>query len=124
FDIFLEPDMGNVTSALECLEELGFTVSTREGLLGDPQPENLELVLSERMSLCCTTPYGHAIDLCLQVSGFSYDELNGDVKTFKAGKIPIRVGSLRKLLRMKEIAGREKDVLFLEKYRPLFEEEM
>jgi hypothetical protein len=30
------------------------------------------------------------------------------------------VGKLEKLLKMKEIAGREKDIMFLEKYKLLF----
>ena len=62
------------------------------------------------------------VDICLEVSGFSFEELDKKTKTFKAGRTPIRVGRLRDILKTKEIAARPKDQLFLEKYRLLPEE--
>ncbi len=44
------------------------------------------------------------------------------VRVFPAGRSRIRVGSLQNLLRMKEIAARDKDLLFLEKYRQMLRE--
>lgn len=66
--------------------------------------------------------YGNMVDICLEVSGFSFEELDKKTKTFKAGRTPIRVGRLRDILKTKEIAARPKDQLFLEKYRLLPEE--
>ena len=68
--------------------------------------------------------YGNIVDLCLQVSGFTFEELNKSVNIFKAGKVSIKVAYLNKLLKMKEIAARNKDELFLGKYKLILDEEI
>ena len=74
------------------------------------------------MSLTCSNSDGNVIDLCLGVSGFSYEELKEHAAVFKAGRTHVMVGRLRDLLRMKEIAARPRDEMFLNKYRSMLDE--
>jgi hypothetical protein len=122
FDIFLKPDAGNVLKALTVMRGLGFTLSASGGVLETFGEEAVRDLLARHTTVACTTPYGGLIDLCLNVSGYTYADLDKDARVFRAGRTSIRVGRLEKLLKMKEIAGRRKDIMFLERYRLLLEE--
>ena len=123
FDIFLKPDIKNVTKALQLLQEQEFSASTSKAAIRDLDRETVQSILDDGLNIACTTLYGHSIDLCLSVSGFTYDEMNENVKKVKVAGSSIRVGRLRDLLRSKEIADRPKDRMFLKRYRLLLEEE-
>jgi hypothetical protein len=122
FDIFLKPDARNVLKALKVMHGLDFTLSTSSGILRTHDEEAVRDILARHTAVTCTTPYGGLIDLCLDVSGYTYADLDKDARVFRAGRTPIRVGRLEKLLKMKEIAARRKDILFLERYRLLLDE--
>src|SRR3990172_4251517 len=104
FDIFLKPEVKNVFKALKILKSKGLSVSTKYEAVQRLSKKKIENIVRMGKSLSCSNPYGNIVDLCLQVSGFTFDELVKDANVFKAGRTPIRVGQLGKLLRMKEIA--------------------
>jgi hypothetical protein len=122
FDILLKPNAKNVLKALKVIRELDFTLSTSGGRLEPLNKESVEDLVARGSAVRCSTPYGGLIDLCLDVSGYTFADLDRDARVFRAGRTPIRVGRLEKLLKMKETAGRRKDILFLERYRLLLEE--
>ncbi len=119
YDIFVQPTLKNVTEAVRRLRRLGFSVGTSAGLLRAGQ---LAEAVRRRRTLIATTVDGIAIELLLEVSGYSFAELAKDAATFKAQGVPITVGRLAKLLRSKHLAGRPKDRQFLQRYRSLLEE--
>jgi hypothetical protein len=122
FDVFLKPEVENVMKSVKMLKAEGFDVATKEGVIRRIGKANIEDIVKSGITLTCSNHYGNTVEFCLQVSGFTFEELNRDANIFKAGKVSIRVARLNKLLRMKEIAARDKDILFLEKYKLMFEE--
>ena len=119
YDLFLQPTLHNVEKAVQCLEALGFTLSSRIGILKGP---DLKQVVRQRMTLVATTQEGIMIELLLKVSGYPFSELTKDAATFTVEGVPVRVGRLSKLLRSKRLANRPKDRQFLQRYRFLLEE--
>lgn len=122
YDIFLKPEVENVTKAIKILKEKGFTIVNKEKTIRRISKKEIEKIVRKKLNLTCENFYGNMIDLCLEISGFSFEELDKRSKSFKAGRISIRVGRLRDLLKTKEIATRPKDRLFLEKYKLLLKE--
>ena len=116
YDIFLKSTLSNVEKALHCLEELGFSLATRKGVV---QRNELKQLVRGRMTLSATTQEGIMVELLLKVSGYPFSELAKDAATFTVGRVPIRVGRLRKLLRSKQLANRPKDRQFLKRYQLL-----
>lgn len=124
FDIFLNPEIKNILKSIKALKAKGFTVATKEGTIRRISKTGIKDIVNRGMSLTCSNHYGNIVDLCLQVSGFTFEELNKSVNVFKAGKVSIKVAYLNKLLKMKEIAARDKDELFLGKYKLILDEEI
>lgn len=119
FDFFIEPTLSNVKKAVKILQDLGFTVSSGEGLL---RPEKLEELVFARRTLTGTTSDGLMVELLLQISGYPFSEMERDPATFTVQGIPIRVGRLNKLVHSKRLADRPKDRQFLKRYETLFKE--
>jgi len=122
YDIFLKPEATNVTKAIKILKAKGFTMVTKKGAIRRISKKAAEDIVRRKTALTCENFYGNMVDICLEVSGFSFEELDKKSKIFKGGRTSIRVGRLRDILKTKEIAARPKDRLFLEKYRLLLEE--
>ena len=120
YDIFVEPTLGNVEEAAQCLERLGFTVATAEQLL---TPEGIRAVVRERRTIVATTPDGLMIELLLRVSGYAFADLARDAAIFTVRGVPVKVGRLTKLTRSKKLAGRPKDRQFLRRYQAQLEEQ-
>ncbi len=116
YDVLLDPTISNVERALHSLRVLGFTIGTSKGAL---RPSDLRMMVRQRRTLVATTPNGLMIDLLLRVSGYTFAELAEDAVTVSVRGVPIRVGKLHKLLRSKQVAGREKDRQFLARYAAL-----
>jgi hypothetical protein len=62
------------------------------------------------------------IDLPLEIAGFSFRQLWRKRRRFRVGGTSVWVAPLRDILRSKELAGREKDRLFLALYRDALEQ--
>jgi hypothetical protein len=118
-DIFIKPEPANIQKALRLLMDLDseFSLWVGEEKITDANDELIEKVALERPTVVCTDPYGTRVDLCMAVSGFTYDEMHKNVKLFRSGKNKVWVGALSDLLRTKEIAARPKDIDFLQRYR-------
>ena len=119
YDVFLQPTLHNVEKAVQCLEALGVTLSSRMGIF---KGTDLKQVVRQRMTLVATTEEGIMIELLLKISGYPFSELAKDAATFTVQGIPVHVGRLSKLLRSKRLANRPKDRQFLQRYRFLLEE--
>lgn len=119
YDVFLEPTLKNVKQAVQILKKLDFDVGTADQTL---EEKDLLPAIRNRRTLVATTPDGLMIELLLEVSGFPFSELARDAVTFTAEGIPIRVGRLEKLLQSKRLAGRPKDLKFLDRYKSLTED--
>lgn len=118
FDIFLKPTLSNVKKALAILKELAYTIA-------NPNLTNeaaLKKIVREKKTILATDLFGVTFELILAVSGYTFSQMQIDAITFTIGKIPIKVGKLKKLLVSKKIAGREKDKIFLKRYGGLMDE--
>lgn len=120
YDVFLEPTRLNVEKALRGLASLGFSVGTAEGVL---KPGRLDDVVGHRRTLSATTTDGLMVELLLEISGYTFAELAEDAVTISIRGVPVRVGTLQKLLRSKQVAGRAKDRQFLKRYEALLTQE-
>jgi len=58
-------------------------------------------------------------ELILAVSGYRFDQMESGASVFIVENVPVKVAQLRKLLRSKKIAAREKDRYFLKRYEML-----
>ncbi|MHC4872612.1 MAG: hypothetical protein ACYTFY_12285 [Planctomycetota bacterium] len=123
YDIFIDPKVKNAVKALRVMKKLDFIITTKDGEIKKVCSENIEKIVSSFSTFVCENHSGNLIELCLAISGFTFDELLENSNKFKSGRTGIRVASLKDLLRSKEIADRPKDRLFLEKYKLILEED-
>ena len=117
FDIFLDPTEENVWKAAQILWKQGYALFARETKIRRGTRKAIETISKSLQTLRAENPDHNVVDLVLNVSGFTFEEVNADAQVFRAGTFALRVARLDKLLKMKEIADRSKDRLFLEKYR-------
>lgn len=121
YDIFLKPELKNIRRALKIMYSLDYRLMVNNKTFTGLQNSAMEELIKERRTIVCENPEHNLIELCLEVSGYSFEELERNARFFKAGKDKIHVASIKDLLRMKMLAGREKDKLFLQKYSTLLE---
>ncbi len=117
FDIFVEPSFSNVWQAAQVLWKQDFILSTRDRLIRKGGRRPVDRAVRNLLTIQGKSPDHHIVELSLNVSGFIFQDLRKDATTFRAAGIPVRVASLKKLLKMKEIADRPKDRLFLERFK-------
>ena len=122
FDIFIEPEVSNVRKAVQVLRGQSFHLSAGDRMLTKGNLKAIEICVQGLQTIQAQNQEGNLLELCLNVSGFTFDQLNHDAVQFQAKKIKVRVPKLEKLLKMKECAGRPKDKLFLQRYH-LFQDE-
>lgn len=120
YDLFINPTLYNLKKAIKVLGDLGYSIAIREGKFS---PRQLHQILRQRQTLIATDPYGIQVELLLEISGYTFEEIAQDAATFAVNGIKIKVGKLHKLLRSKKIANRPKDRLFLKRYEALLKDE-
>lgn len=113
FDIFVKPTITNVKKAIEVFRALNYTLGVKEGELKDYL---IKKVVAQKNTISATDPYGIAFDLILAVSGYRFDQMESGATVFIVENVPVKVAKLRKLLRSKKMAGRQKDQFFLKRY--------
>lgn len=113
FDIFIKPTITNVKKAIEVFRALNYSLAVKEGELKDSL---VKKVVAQKNTISATDPYGIAFELILAVSGYRFDQMENGATVFIVENVPVKVAKLRKLLRSKKIAGREKDRFFLKRY--------
>ncbi len=116
FDIFVKPTIGNVKKAVDVFKALDYSLAVKEGELRDSL---VKKVVSQKSTISATDPYGIVFELILAVSGYRFDQMENGATVFIVENVPVKVAPLRKLLRSKKIAGREKDRFFLKRYEML-----
>jgi len=107
----------NLVKAIKCLKTSKFNLSMEGKFINKITKPRLKKIIDLRKSIRATDFYGHSIDICLDVTGYTFDQLYSDATVFKAGGIKVRVAKLSKLLKMEKLANRVKDRLFLERFR-------
>ncbi|MDI6642043.1 MAG: hypothetical protein QME68_07020 [Elusimicrobiota bacterium] len=117
FDIFVRPEISNLHKVIKSLKENKFDLFVDGKLNNRIGKTKLKEIVEFRKTLRADDFYGHSIDICLDVTGYTFDQLYSDATVFTAGGIKVRVGKLSKLLHMKKLANRPKDRLFLKRYR-------
>jgi hypothetical protein len=123
-DALLAPAVDNLRRALRALGGLGYEFeSTGEPFVDVEDDAALGTVVRNGPALSAFHPATGQIDLLLSVAGFSYAELAADAVEFGAGDARVRVGSLEKLLRSKQVSGRPKDLAFLRAFEAAASEE-
>jgi hypothetical protein len=116
FDIFVKPTIPNVRKALAVFRELGYILASKEKELKD---DLIKKTVAEKDTISATDLYGIMFELILAVSGYRFDQMEKGSSVFIVEKVLVKVGALRKLLRSKKAAARDKDKLFLKRYEML-----
>jgi hypothetical protein len=113
-DFLLPPDAANLHRAWTACEAAGFTLSVgREPL---DVPRDLELarrIVDRRALVRGHHESGLDIDLTLVMTGFSFDDVWKDRRTFRIEHETVAVARLGHIIQSKAAAGRDKDRLFL-----------
>lgn len=78
---------------------------------------NLTSIVKNKRTIFAKNYYGCIVKLLLAVSGFSFEEIEKNAVVSTADRTKVKVGNREKLLKMKEIAARPKDILFLKRFR-------
>jgi len=125
YDLFLKPTAENVVRAWKAFRKGGFSVVVRQGdhmraLRRLTSATGGKLVKQGR-TLVAVGPYQLVVEGLLVVSGFTFDELKRRAVGMRDRELNFRfeVGALKDLLESKRIANREKDRLFLARYKRL-----
>ncbi len=109
-DIFVEPERENIERLMEALEKYGYDLQDLT------IPDFLENKILIRQ-------YTLEIDLHPYVKGVSFEEVWKNRKKVRLKDVEFYIPSLEDLIKMKESAGREKDlqdVKILKKLKPVF----
>ncbi len=123
-DVFLPRRVEVLRSVLRCLHDAGFRFFSRgEPFLDIDDPPILANAIRFRADLLAENETGAQVDLMLSGGGFDFDDLASDAVTFRLGEVEVRVGRPDELLRSKELAGRPKDVAFLQMFAARLREE-
>ena len=116
-DLLLRPDPANLRAALSALRARGFHFRAGdEPFLDHGDDEILRSVVTRGATLSAEDDSGTWVDLMLSGAGLSWDDLEIDAVVFRIADAEVKVGRLEKLLRSKELSGREKDLEFLRLY--------
>ncbi len=129
FDIFVKPTIPNVKKAVSILKELGYNTainpSVHEGAAIRGQgakKEDIEDAVRQKSTIIACDAYGIMFELILAVSGYNFDQMEKDAAIFDVVGVPVKVAKLNKLLMSKKAAGREKDKIFLSRFKIVLNE--
>jgi len=114
FDIFLKPTIANVKKAAAVFRKLGYGLVANEE---EVKESSIKDIVRRKKTIAAVDEYGIMFELLLAVSGYTFSQMEAGAVIFDAGGVPMKVGNLNKLLMSKKIAGREKDKLFLKRFK-------
>jgi hypothetical protein len=113
-DLFLPPDATNTLAAWAECRGLGLALESAGEPLGEPLDRELaERVVERRASVRATDGRGLVVDLTHFMTGFDFESVECERRTFRVAGVEVPVASLRHIVRSKQAAGRDKDRLFL-----------
>jgi predicted nucleotidyltransferase len=119
FDIFVNPTIPNIKKAVSILKELGYSVMVNGQ---EAQEERIKDAVRRKNTIIATDAYGVMFELILAVSGYTFNQMELDAVIFDVSSVPIKVARLNKLLMSKKAAARDKDKIFLKRFRALLKE--
>jgi hypothetical protein len=126
FDIFIKPAIPNVKKAVSIVGGLGYNVTInpggRQDIAADARKETIEDAVRRKGTIIACDAYGVMFELILAVSGYNFDQMEKDAAIFIAAGVPIKVAKLNKLLMSKKAADRDKDKLFLSRFKIALDE--
>lgn len=122
-DVLLRADVPTLKSALAALSKAGFTfASGGEPFIDLEDDQALATVLQYRVTLRGVFDDVTVLDLMLEMTGWSHDDVASDAIVFNAYGHPVRVAALERLIESKRRAGRPKDLAFLAHYAAVMAE--
>ena len=121
-DVLLRANIPTLKSALTALSNAGFTfASGGEPFIDTVDEQALAAVLRSQATLRGLFDGTNVLDLMLEMTGWSHDEVASDAVVFKAYGHDVRVARLERLIESKRRAGRPKDLAFLAHYAAVME---
>lgn len=113
-DLFLPLDAGNLLRAWKVCDAASLSLWSGDEPLDVPRDMELaQSVVATRAMTMATDNTGLQVDLTLVMSGFDFEEVWRQRRTFVVDDIDIPVARLTDIVRSKARADREKDRLFL-----------
>lgn len=113
-NLFLPLDPDNLVQAWQACEACGFELFVGPEPLERPRDRWLAERVVERTSLTRAAGAGELeIDLALAMSGYTFDAVWQERRTFVVSGSDVPVARLHHIVRSKHLAGRPKDTLFL-----------
>ena len=127
YDIFIRSGVVNVERALEVLLKEGCSVSYKPRGIEELVPvrrSGLEVcrkIVQDKSVVIAVGPYESVFELVQMISGFTFEEIKRRSVKMRDWKLrtTFPVGRLEDLLESKRVANREKDRLFLQKYKDI-----
>ncbi|HET6304499.1 MAG TPA: hypothetical protein VFG80_06935 [Myxococcota bacterium] len=113
-DLFLPPDVTNTLAAWAACGALDLALESAGEPLGEPLDRELaERVVQRRASVRATDGRGLVVDLTYVMTGFDFESVERERRTFRVAGVEVPVASLGHIVRSKQATGRDKDRLFL-----------
>jgi len=116
-DVFLPPDAENLLAAWRACEACGLALTNAGEPLDEPRDLDLAERVVERRALTHAptraTDGDLQVDLTPSMTGFEFDQVWPERRTFTIAGIEIPVARLLHIVASKAAAGRDKDRLFL-----------
>ena len=117
-DLFLPPDSGNLLAAWRVCRHNGFELLAGSEPLDRPIDAKLALSVVERRALTrASDRTGTDVDLSLVMSGFDFETVWAERRTFEVDRVEIPVARISHIVESKARAGRAKDRLFIATHR-------
>ena len=117
-DLFLPADPDNLLEAWRVCETNGFRLFAGTEPLDRPRDGALaRVVIGQRALTRASDGAGTDVDLSLVMSGFDFEEVWPERRTFEVEGVAIPIARLSHIVASKARAGREKDRLFLATHR-------
>lgn len=115
-DIILPPDVATLARTLSILRKSRFSMEAGHEPLPNEDRVVLTGIVRSRSVVRASRPPTR-VDLTLQISGYSFDQLWRERRRFRLQGVVVKVAPLAAMVRSKELANRPKDRLFLETFR-------
>jgi hypothetical protein len=119
-DLFLPADAANLLEVWQACQDVGLELMAGSDPLDIPRDLFLaRSVVERRASTRAIDRAGLEIDLSLTMTGFDFETVYRERRSFLVDGVEIPVARLSHILRSKAAAGRPKDHLFLETHRDI-----
>ncbi len=122
-DLLLPPDPRNLLGCWQTFLAQGWELWSNDEPLDRPMDLWLaERVVEHRAAVTATGGEGLEIDLTLVMSGFSFDQVWAERRTFSSEGVDIPVARLEHIVQSKRVVGRPKDLLFFSTHEELLKQ--